>query len=187
MDNATKKTLLQSDWYQAHTRLNLIPIFLLCSLQYALSCWALSWVLILGHIPLRHKLSISLCTHKDYSIWKSPNDTLVFYRPSYFSHYLRFCSNVLYIIFLPQLFLDLLWRRHSIWDPASFSLLINLGPGDLFQFSNNWTPLPFPILLEQYLHPPDSLFLSYRCLLETSKCNFLCHLVNPLHNFSSFL
>lgn len=159
-----------------------------CSLQCALSCWALSSVLILGHIPLRHKLSISLCKSTKTIVPENHLMILcIFYRPSYFSHYLRFCSNALYIIFLPQLFLDSLWRRHSIWDPASFSFWLIWDLGTYFNLVTTKHLSLFLYSVEQHLHPLDSLFLPYRCLLELQSVIFYVTFVNSLHNFSSFL
>lgn len=136
-------------------------MFLPCSLQYALSCWALSWVLILGHIPLRHKLSTSLC--KPTKITVPENHLMIlciFYTSSYFSHCLRFCSNVLNIIFLPQLFLDSLRRKHFIWDPASFSFWLIWDLGTYFNLVTTKHLSLFLYSIEQHLHPLASLFLS---------------------------
>ena len=131
-----------------------------CSLQYALSCWALPWVLILGHIPLRHKLSTSLGKPtKTYSTWKSPNDTLYILQIFLLFSLLRFCSNVLHIIFSPQLFLDSLRRRHFIWDLASSSFWLIWDLGTYFNLVTTKHLSLFLYSIEQHLHPLDSLFL----------------------------
>ena len=61
----TKKTFLPSDWYQAHSSLNLTHVFALL-LSVCLILWALSWFLILGHVPLRHKLYLPANLQKLY-------------------------------------------------------------------------------------------------------------------------